>query len=219
MNFTMTSGIVALAAITTGAFAGSNPLIEFHSQEVGGEVSAFQQSVSFPQFNDLSGTRLLTGVEFHYELETSAKVTAENDAPFGAPNFAVVLNGAVQFDFVDLVGQGAIDGMEARPVSTSDGVPGSGPDFLGLGSFIRTTTGSMTKTSDLSSYVGSGSVDADVVGSADFFTMGTSQSTINVQEFAIAGSVTIKYTYENIPTPGAAALFGLAGLGVIRRRR
>ena len=219
MNHHMTCGCVALAAFTAGAAANTAPNTQVHSEKVGGAMSAFDESINFPQFDTLGGTRQLTGVELFYEIETSARVSGENDAPFGAPNFAIVLNGFIQVDFGDLNGQDDILGMAETPVSASDGVPGSGTDFMDFGAFIRTTRGAIAKSTDLSAYVGAGTVEASIFSEAAFHAMGTSDATIYSDNFSLSGTVGITYTWENVPAPGAVAAFGLLGLGAARRRR
>lgn len=67
-------------------------------------------------------------------------------------------------------------------------------------------------------FVGGGSLDFPVSATMSSFFQGSSNVFRAVFTTASA-EITVRYTYDAVPTPGATALLGIAGLVGIRRRR
>ncbi len=217
----------ALMAVAGSAQAGLGDFMEMQTVPFGGELSPFGPVLlPFDQF-DNSGGLILKAVQIEFVATISAMVTAENSNPQPAPEFGMQLTGFVTVDVpAPAPGQASIsanlaDSAQSGGVGPSDGVPGSGPDFFDFGLLTDTNGGDallLDGVDDLSAFLGMGTVDAEVAGQGGFSVTGASNAVINITDFGVTGEVKITYWY-NIPTPGAFALAGVAGLAGIRRRR
>ncbi len=214
--------LVGLAIGASGSTAlAANTFMEMQSQPYGFPLSPGNQTLFFNQFDDLGGTRVLKGVELQFSGSMQAQVTAENDSALLVNNFGVNMTGFMSVDVNGGLLNGSVGLFDSQgPViaGASDGVPDSGPDFFNFG--LLTDSGN---DSDLiapsAAWIGGGTFPANIMGSGGFATSGTSDATIKFSDFGGSGNVKVIYYYDVVPTPGAAALFGFAGLAAFRRRR
>lgn len=212
-------GAIVVAAGT--AQAGFFDSTQSQSMMFGFPLSPNDAVLTFDKFDTMGGTRVLKAVGLEFEGSVTVQVTAENDSTLPAPEFAIGLTG-----FVDVSGPAGLAGVgtvsqSAGPVSVgpSDGVPEGGPDFHDFGLLSDTFMGDDLLFFGIDDFIGPGSFDVNVHGEAGFAASGTTDSAIRTSNFRADGEVTVIYYYNIIPSPGAAALMGLAGLVGLRRRR
>lgn len=227
MKKTMLTSAAAGLALAAGAWADPPTDSVVQTWNFGFQLSPGGASMDFAQFDTSTGnpnaTRELQKVIITIDVTIGANITAENDNIDPAEFFGVNLTGLATLDFGTLGAGAAIIQNDTVPggVGGSDGVPGSGPDFWDFG-FVSGSDSDMDMTSDaatLAQFIGNGTMTATIAGSGGFAVSGASNSTINVTDFGASGTVTIEYLYKIIPTPGSAALIGLAGVVAVGRRR
>jgi hypothetical protein len=183
-------------------------------------LSPGNQVLAFNQFNGALGT--LTKVEMLFDGTIDASATAENDSVLAAPGFALNLSGNMSVTFATLSGVGIVNTNFFQALAPTDNggtANGSGPDFHDFGNVGDVIGGDDDTMSGLGVYVGGGTINANINGSAGFSFSGTTDATLGIDDLGTAGEVTINYYYDPIPAPGAAALLGLAGVAGTRRRR
>ncbi len=211
---------VLAASAVLAAVGTVNAAVVTQTQPFAFPLSPGNQSLVFNQFNPALGT--LTKVELLFDGAISADATAENDSVLPAPAFGLSLSGNMSVSFVTLSGVGIVNTVFSQALDATDnaGVAnGSGPDFHDFGNIGDVVSGDDDTMAGLGAYVGLGTLNANVNGSAGFSFTGTTDATLGIDNLGTAGEVTINYYYDPIPTPGALALFGAAGLGALRRRR
>lgn len=216
--------IGAIAAIAGSAQAGR--LGEFEQCATQGfmfPLSPGMTQLEFAKFDTQGDTRVLRAVKLKFTATVGANATAENDSVLEAPDFAINLAGFVNVSVAGglLSGVGTINVVQAFGVGATDGVDGSGPDFhdFGFVSDMAMDDDLVFSAMSLPAFIGPGSVVADINGSAGFSFSGTTDASLKISNLGAEGSVEICYCYDVIPTPGAAALFGFAGVAALRRRR
>ena len=217
-------GAVAGLAVAATAQAGVPwDATETHMASFGGPMSPYDDTATLPQFDEMGGQRELVGVCMTYDLSISAQVTAENDSVLPAPDFAVNLSGFATISFgglSDTVGISTGASFGVGPTDNGGMANGMGPDFHDFGLLSDTANGGDDVFFfPLAQYIGNGTIDATIHAEAGFSVSGTTDSTIQTTMFGASGTVTIEYKYTIIPTPGTAAILGLAGIAGIRRRR
>ncbi len=183
-------------------------------------LSPGNQALPFAKFDGALGT--LTKVELLFDGTIDADATAENDSVLSAPAFSLNLSGNMSVTVQSLVGVGIVNTNFSQALAPTDngGVSnGSGPDFYDFGAVGDAIGGDDDTTSGLAVYYGPGSINANINASAGFSFSGSTDATLGISNLATGGEVTINYYYDPIPTPGALALVGAAGLGLARRRR
>lgn len=215
-NFVISAvGVLAVAA------ASSANIMEMSSQGFGFGLSPGGTVLTFNKFDTQGGLRILKAVELQVEATIGANVTAENDSMIEVSNFGVNLTGLV--DVASIGGLAATLGIvqSAGPVSVAatDGVAESGPDFHDFGALFGNDSDSDLAIFGLGIFEGPGTFDVNVDGSGGFATSGTTDASIRLQGFGAEGAVKVIYYYDLVPTPGSAAMLGLAGLVGLRRRR
>ncbi|HVZ95126.1 MAG TPA: choice-of-anchor E domain-containing protein [Phycisphaerales bacterium] len=217
-GFVITAAVAALAG---SAQAGFGQFAEQQSEFFDFALSPGAAVLTFDKFDTMGGTRELVAVEMSFIAKVSAAVDAENDSSIDAPNFGVNLAGFVNVNALSLAGTGTVSLTEFAAVGPTDGVVGSGPDFHDFGLLSQNTSdGDLAfLPAELLAFIGPGTFDANVDGSAGFAVTGSTDSTIHTTDFGAAGKVQVVYYYNLVPTPGAAALMGFAGLVGLRRRR
>lgn len=212
--------VMTAAAVLGVAGAASATTIETQTLNFGFPLSPGNETLTFNQFDDLGGSRTLTRVELILDATVTGDATAENDSSLPAPNFTLDLTGLIDATFSTLSATAGINNQFAQALDASDngGVAnGSGPDFHDFGNVGGSDADDDNEFSSFASYIGTGTIDADVNGSAGFSFSGTTDATLGIDNLGATGTVTINYYW--VPAPGAAALLGLGGLAAARRRR
>lgn len=217
----MVFAAAAVLAIGAGASASFTQM-EMQTQQWGFPLSPGMASVTFNQFDTMGGTRVLKGVELRIDGIMGAAITAENNGQVPVNNFAVSLTGIVDIQVGPLSGTlGIVANSGIVPVGPTDNgglANGMGPDFADFG-----TVSGMDSDSALGFpspfWIGNGQIIGSVDGSGGFAAQGTSDATINFDNFGASGAAKLTYFYDVIPTPGTVGLVGLAGIAAIRRRR
>jgi len=208
------------AGAVLAAVGTANAAVVTQTQPFAFPLSPGNQVLAFNQFNGALGT--LTKVELLFSGNINADATAENDSVLAAPAFALNLSGNMSVTFATLSGLGIVNNNFAQALAATDnaGVANnSGPDFFDFGNVGDAIGGNDDTMAGLGVYIGGGTINANINGSAGFSFSGTTDATLGIDNLGTAGDVTINYYYDPIPAPGAVALFGAAGLMGLRRRR
>lgn len=212
------AGVLAIAAGASASFSDSE--VQFDSWSFG--LSPGSDTLSFNQFDTMGGTRVLKGVLLEVEGDMGAAITAENNSDIPVNNFAVSITGIVDIAVGPLTaGLGIVANSPIVAVGASDngGLPnGMGPDFHDFG-YISNSDSDSAFGLPLPVWIGAGTIGGTVDGVGGFAAQGTSDATINFDEFGSKGRAKLTYYFDVVPTPGAASLMGLAGMVGIRRRR
>ncbi len=176
-------------------------------------------TMEFDQFDDLGGLRTLKEVILTVDATMFVDATAENESVLAAPLFEFQFNGSMVFDLLTLGGADIANDSFGAALAATDGVGGSGPDFHDYGTLMLGLSDSDSINSGLAGFIGGGMVFGDLEAAGGFSFTGTTDALLGVDNFHIVGKATLTYVYNEVPAPGAAALFGLAGLTATRRRR
>ncbi|NNM26247.1 MAG: choice-of-anchor E domain-containing protein [Phycisphaerales bacterium] len=214
---------IALLAAPASVQADGDMFTEEQTQDFGFPLSPGVATLPFDQFDDEGGLRILSKVTLLVDGMIGADITAENDSTLPAPDFGVAIAGFMSVAFADL---GTVIGFDevfsSGGVAPSDGVTGSGPDFFDFGSVFDSGSDMdmlMGTPDELAAFIGVGTINASVFASGGFTVVGSTDSTLTIDNFEGSGTVQIIYEYKLIPAPGALALLGLGGFVGVRRRR
>lgn len=210
----MTSALVAAAA--------ANAATVTYSGGIALATTNWSQNPTLPQFDNTAGGSfdgfVLTGVELTLTGTVNGDIKFESlDAAPATVNYSISAN-------MTIAGPGGANGI-ALPVAggsfnatafdgNQDFGGTSGATFVGL-----TNTDSTTATPFIfAPYIGNSTIALTVAATG---TSGGSGAGNLIQQFATNASAeySVKYTYEPVPAPAAAALLGLGGLIAGRRRR
>lgn len=214
MKILCAMGVLAIAGTATASTVTQTVNWDF-------PLSPGNTTVSYLGFQSIPGWQpgwVLDSVQIEIDATIGAAVTAENDSTNAAPNFGVDLTGFATFstnalNAAAVIAQNAMSGG----VGATDGIPGSGPDFHDFGTITGNDSAS-SLTFTVAAFDVAGSLNGTVSGQGGFSFSGTTDATLTIADFAAEGVARVIYNYT-IPTPGAAAILGLAGLAATRRRR
>lgn len=211
----------AILAVTAGALAN---IPEVQIRDFSVNPLPGTGFVTFNQFDSQGGTRVLKAVTLELAGTMTAQVVAENNTTSSSNNFGIQLNGSATLSTIGNLDAQLVFADSAGPVdveaSDNDGVAnGSGPDFHDFGLQKFNDSDDDLTIFNLAQFVGNGTFDADYAAQGAFGATGISNATVTTSNFAFEGTATLTYFYDVVPAPGAAALFGFAGLAGLRRRR
>ncbi|MBT8486935.1 MAG: choice-of-anchor E domain-containing protein [Phycisphaerales bacterium] len=212
--------ILLATALAPAAMAGLDQ--ETQNESFGFPLSPGAAVISFDKFDDLGGLRVLEQVTMRLDGFIGAEVTAENDSVIPAPDFGVSIGGFMSINFDSLAAALGFDRtfLTDGSVTPSDGVQGSGTDFWDFGTVSDSGFETDSTTTGLSAFVGPGTIDANISAAGGFSVVGSTDSTMVLNNFRAEGTVSVLYEYSVVPGPGAAAFLMLGGgIGLGRRRR
>jgi hypothetical protein len=212
------------AVLACAGAASANTFVEVQELPFSGTPD-FVETLNFQKAGELR-SEALKSVTIEFELSISGgSFSVDNDGDeaggvtvtYGANGFlssdllipALAVNPA-NVGMFNLAADDEHPGGE--PVFTGDG----GPDEASLPGAMETQSNS-TSTLLLSEFAGLGDFDIDV--NANQSTNITGLGGIAFSGSLLAADGFVRITYEYVPTPGAAALLGLAGFAGLRRRR
>ena len=187
-------------------------------------LSPGNQVVNLPQWDPAAFPgQTLVSVKLDLQADIGANVTAENDSAISG-NMGVNLTGIVSANSAGLSANALVlQGAGPFAVTATDGVPGSGPDFVDFGFVQGSDSDSDTIFAALAPYIGNGLFAASLAGNGAFSASGVTDSTVKVSNFAASGLVIVTYEFVPVPEPASVVLgaIGACGLGLVgwRRRR
>jgi len=200
-------GIVALAAAAGTASAA----VQTDSFSFGPSSVPFAGSDVLDKFDTNGGLHVLTGVTLTFEGTLSANVSA------------TALSGPQTVEVGVLGSSNATDGLFNLLLGFSDSWTSPSLNSGDTHNF------GLLSVNDIAVYnvpavlwpvyTGAGTFGVDFDGSGLFGVQGGGNATIDVTNFGGSGTVTVEYTYDVVPAPGALALLGMGGLVAARRRR
>ncbi|MCA9296123.1 MAG: choice-of-anchor E domain-containing protein, partial [Phycisphaerales bacterium] len=205
---------LALTTLAAPSYAGQVMGTEVQMMNYQFPLSPGQQTLTFNQFDDQGGTRILQSVKIESTTTIQAQVTIENLSVLSAPDAAINLVGTQQLTFPNPGGlpQLTIIGpavFQTGGLDPSDGTPGSGPDFFDFGLVSDSNMNMQTLSApgdNLAPFIGLATLDAFVNANGGFSTSGSTDSTLMFSQFMALGEVKITYTY--IAQLGACCLAG-----------
>jgi hypothetical protein len=179
------------------------------------------------QFDSTLGT--LTGVTLHLTATAQAGVTIENGALDPANAITINLAGVVE-----AIGpNGDLDALSniahlwgPYSLAASDDPQGppilydrDGADYLNLGTLSNSKNSNSSTATNLSQYIGNGTVPVDVTGTGGWSAAGTTAYSLDINQFQGRGDAYLVYTYTPIPEPTGSWLCVLGALVLFGRRR
>ena len=177
-------------------------------------------TLTFDQFNEPSPATLLS-VYLYIEGYEQANIEGENDEDTPQDITAEISGSLSTSDHGLSLAVALYDSAGPVTLQKSDGFPRSGTDYHDFGLLYDSDSDDDTITTGLSPFIGSGTVDIDVLLVVGYQLAGGGDSTLWVEDYEGGCAGTLIYTYSTIPEPStllllAPALFGVAG--VVRHR-
>ncbi len=227
---------VAVMAVVLGGMVASQAATQYVTNALvstGWRNVTFTNTVSLHQFNEsVYGT--LLSVQVNLGGFMTANVVGENGANVGGSLEADLLGNikSITAGFTTL--NAPIDyASGTHVVGANNGGVGPFPTYDslatpdGLGNFdlvdfgTLTAEGSstLTKTTGLSAYTGTGNWTMDIRGAGVWGVSGTGDGQTSVADFQGKGEVLVIYGYEAIPEPVQATLLLVGGSMLVLRRR
>ena len=175
-------------------------------------------TLTFDQFNE---PYTLLSVYLYIDGYEQANVEGENDEDTPQDITAQISGSLTTSDYGLSLTVLLYDEDGPVTLQGSDDNPRSGPDYHDFGLLYDSDSDDDTITTGLSPFIGSGTVDIDVLLVVGYQLAGGGDSTLWVEDYEGGCAGTLIYTYSTIPEPStllllAPALFGVAG--VVRHR-
>jgi hypothetical protein len=202
----------ALLAILAAAGTAS-AAVQTDSFSFGPSPVPFSGSDVLDKFDSNGGLHVLTQMKVTFDVSLSAKVVANSQAGPQVIEAGVAGSASATDGLINL--GGAINGSALSPVLNSGDVHDFGTITGVSNTFVIVP---LVVANALYTQPGP-TFTINYSGSGIFGIVGGGNATLDITDFAGQGTVTVEYTYDIIPTPGAAALLGLGGLAGLRRRR
>lgn len=194
---------------------------ETHQGSFGPQSTNWIEAFDVPQFDTQGGTRVLDCVEIFLKGTVSGSASAESldaEPALISLNLQATISlsmGMTQLAVVIPVANTLFNAAAFDGVIDFGGA--SGASFQSLMQMDQTTT-TLTAPGDLAPWIGNGVVGLTGDAGGQSFGSGAGNLvTIFMTDAAMEFEVT--YSFTLVPTPGAMALAGVAGLVGLRRRR
>ncbi len=219
----MNRSLLALVAAAAALPAAAD--VQTQQAEFLWDVQAANEPVAleFAAFDDMGGSRVLTGVNVSFESIYSLNLLAENGEDFAITSdqwFVEALT-LMQIDIGGLF-LGALDvegfGLLSADLAANDGVSMEGPDSVFWGFKGEMSGGVDIDPLDFGVFRGGETISADLY---PFLSLSIPFPPpffdLYVTDHFHLGTATV--TYEYVPAPATLAPLALVGLGAARRRR
>jgi len=219
----MKKTFVMVAVVASGAMcASASAGLISHNGSLPTTTTNWSTNIDVPQFDDMGGTRVLKSISVFLggTVSGTAKGESLDNAPtvvdlFLKADISLSLGGS-QLAIVIPVADASFNATAHD--GTVDFGGSSGATFSNLNATDSVKELLTLGGDDLSPWIGGGNVT--LVGAATGTSSGSGAGNL-ILSFATDASLSwmVSYDYNIVPAPGAAALFGLAGVVGIRRRR
>jgi hypothetical protein len=216
----MIAGAVVLAA--AGAAQAGLLLTEMHMNNIDLDNTDWMSTVNVTRFDDMGGDRILEQIMITLDghVEGTAKAESLDAAPtIVTLNLGATITLSLMGDDLAVVLPVAMESFNATIFDGDlDFMGSSGRTFDMLSADMSEMATLTNGIDNLAPWIGAGTValDATAMGASS----GTGAGNLFLQfETLASAKITVIYKYTEIPTPGSAALLGVAGLGATRRRR
>jgi hypothetical protein len=189
----------AAAALSAAFAAAALGAEQTEIAEYAFELSPGSQTVQIAKFDDQAGARELKSVSVRLEVEIGADVQAENTQFLPSEDVAVQLNGNINASIGHLYALVRLDASyyADAPVGGSDGKAG-GPDLFNFGYLDVYDSDEVTADADLHPFVGNGTIDAYVAGTAAFLPHAEYETwDWTVENFGASGRVIVTYDFDD----------------------
>jgi len=215
MKYSATKAACILAA-TAGGAASAASMVQTGSLPM--RATDWAQTVLIDRFDTEGGTRELTAVNWTVTGHIIGQAEIESlDA--SATTILVTLGSSVRLFIDDELAATANPSVaESFDAAAFDGtIDFGGASGTVIGPRIAQASGSGSAI-DFSPFVGGGSVALTMDAFGSSFTTGSGNVLVGLSTSA-AIEYRVEYVFNEVPTPGAAAMLGMAALTVLRRRR
>lgn len=213
--------MIALVAGGVAAAGVASADTEQYQGSFGPQSTNWLAAFDVPQFDTQNGTRTLDCVEIFLKGTVSGSASAESlDNEPATVTLALQATISLSLGMTQL----AVVIPVANAMFNASAFDGSidfggtsGATFSNLNQMDQTSV-TLTAPADLAPWIGGGSVA--LAGEAQGQSFATGAGNL-VTIFMTDGAMeyTVTYSFTVVPTPGAAALAGIAGLVALRRRR
>lgn len=216
----MIAGALVLAA--SGAAQAGMLLSEMHMNMIDLDNTDWMSMVNVTQFDDMGGNRILEQIMITLDghVEGTAKAESLDAAPATITlNLGATITLSIMGDDLAVVLPVAMESFDATIFDGMLDFGGSSGQTFDMLEADMSEMATLTNGIDnLAPWIGGGTValDATAMGASS----GTGAGNLFLQfETLASAKITVIYKYTEVPTPGSAALLGVAGLCATRRRR
>ncbi len=220
-RFTTASIALAVGAIPAAADIQSQQVEYSWDVQAANEPAVLQ----FSAFDDMGGTRLLTGVNVSLEGFYSLNMLAENleEEAITSDQWFVEAATLMQVGFGELA-LGALDvlnfGLLSADLAANDGVALEGPDSV-FWAFKGEVSGEANiLPEDFTAFTRGDFISADLY---PFLSLAITPPPplfdLYITDHIHFGSLTLNYEYTDVPAPSALSLLSITGVACMRRRR